>query len=157
MKTIWKFIGVAAFWVGWPVLWLALRPTTRTRVIILNAKGEILFVKGWVGSGKWILPGGGVHSGEDPVLGAIREVNEEVGLQLMPDQFKQFDEGLANEHGIRFRYIAYQVSLSDSPDLRRQKREITDAGWLPPEGQPGLSPFTASILAAWSVKRHLLK
>jgi ADP-ribose pyrophosphatase YjhB (NUDIX family) len=35
---------------------------------------------GNIGSGHWMLPGGGLDFGEDPEIGTLREVEEETGL-----------------------------------------------------------------------------
>lgn len=36
------------------------------------------------GAGRWTLPGGGLHFGEDPLDGVVREVAEETGLDVVP-------------------------------------------------------------------------
>ena len=33
-------------------------------------------------NGKWELPGGGLDHGEDPIVGLIREIQEETGLKI---------------------------------------------------------------------------
>jgi 8-oxo-dGTP diphosphatase len=37
-------------------------------------------VPGGVDAGRWTLPGGGLHWGEDPAVGVLRELAEETGL-----------------------------------------------------------------------------
>ena len=58
--------------------------------VIQDAQGRFLITrrsldKRWA-AGLWEVPGGGVLAGETPLQGALREVREEVGLQLQPQQ-----------------------------------------------------------------------
>ena len=54
--------------------------------IITNDSGEVLILqrsnKNDVLPGYWDVPGGTLEDGEDPSVGAIREVKEEVGLDV---------------------------------------------------------------------------
>ena len=57
--------------------------------VIQDAQGRFLITrrsldKRWA-AGLWEVPGGGVLAGETPLQGALREVREEVGLQLLPE------------------------------------------------------------------------
>jgi 8-oxo-dGTP pyrophosphatase MutT (NUDIX family) len=152
MAKIWQYIGVLAFWLSWPGLWLYFRlKPTRTRVVIVSRE-HILIVRGWLSSGEWMLPGGGLHKGEDPILGAIREVSEETGITLKPKQLKFLYDRMASERGLKFRYRAYVAYLPGMPRVRKQRFELTDIQWLPLadiEGFKTLSPETKHILASW--------
>lgn len=157
MKKLWQFLGTIFFWVGWPALWLILRGSTRTRVIITTPDRQFLVVKGWIGSNKWILPGGGLHGTEEAIKGAIREVKEETNIQLSPEQFRLFDEGQASEYGLKFRYKAYEVRLTETPDIRQQRLELIDTMWMPLGDPKNLSPLTRRILQTWSASSSLLE
>lgn len=51
--------------------------------LITDGVGRILIVRpSYRTDGKWLLPGGGVEAGESPWQGCLREVREEVGLEL---------------------------------------------------------------------------
>ena len=70
----------------------ALRPRKSretVRVIIIDFDKTLLFEDSDPGipdSRWWVTPGGGIDPGETPEQAAIREVREETGLELRPDQ-----------------------------------------------------------------------
>ena len=62
------------------------------RVLLLDAKDRLLLFHGFdphdrARGGWWITPGGGLEPGEDPTVGAARELFEETGLLLDPAEF----------------------------------------------------------------------
>ena len=55
-----------------PVIGAAIIPDSEGRILMLRARY----------SGRWILPGGAVHPGEDPLAGVRRECREELGCDI---------------------------------------------------------------------------
>ena len=131
MKKLWALSGRIAFWCTWPALWLYLRSSTRTRVIV-HAEGKILVHKKWLGNGGWALPGGGLHGGEDSRLGAVRETYEEAGIQLDPKQLVSHGNHTYHGKGFRFRYDLYSIELPKQLPTRNQRLEILQTAWLAP-------------------------
>jgi 8-oxo-dGTP pyrophosphatase MutT (NUDIX family) len=127
---IWVQLGKLTFWLGWPVLWFYLRHGWRTRVLVV-ADDQLLMVKSWLGSGSWGLPGGGLHNGEQPKAGALRELREETGLKLKPNQLKLLYQDRALYHGLSFRYYCFVVELSKVQAIHKQYLEISQAAWRP--------------------------
>jgi 8-oxo-dGTP pyrophosphatase MutT (NUDIX family) len=63
--------------------WRLCRPRIRGyRVLALDATGCILQVRHSYGSGRWMLPGGGLGRNEDAIAGALRELYEETACIL---------------------------------------------------------------------------
>lgn len=52
------------------------------RVLVFDAGERLLLIRHSYGSGKWMLPGGGLKRGENALRAARREVAEETGLGL---------------------------------------------------------------------------
>ena len=106
-----------------------------------------------MGAGRWTLPGGGLAFGEDPVLGVLRELREETGLDgtveallgvrsamLEPDQTK-------SGHRIQNLGILYRVRVTGGT-LRNEVDESTDlAAWIPFDD---LDDLPAVPLVAWA-------
>lgn len=126
-----KRFGSLLFWLVWPLLRIWLLFSKRTRVLLVY-KGRVLVVKSWLGDGKWQLPGGGLHRGEKPADGAVREVREELGIELESNSLVQIGEYKYSDSGLSFIYYAYSLVLSQEPTIRRRRWEISEAGFIDP-------------------------
>jgi 8-oxo-dGTP pyrophosphatase MutT (NUDIX family) len=74
----------------------------------------------------WSLPGGAVRRGEDPRFAACREVREEVGLNIEPDDLilitnKRLESG---------QYHVYEYRLAERPQIKIDNWEIVEAKFL---------------------------
>ena len=65
-----------------------------SKAIIIKQDGALLLLRstGQKFPGKWDLPGGHIHIGEDPKDGLIREVREETGITLSEPIEKLYEE-----------------------------------------------------------------
>jgi 8-oxo-dGTP pyrophosphatase MutT (NUDIX family) len=130
MKEMWADVGKLVFWVNWPFLYLYLLNSKRTRVLIV-AEGKVLLTKGWLSTGEWGLPGGGLHRKETPLAGALRELYEETGIRLKPKQVKAISPGMADENGLKFKYYPFFAKLTEATPVRKKSFEIVESAWLP--------------------------
>ena len=59
-------------------------PTTGVKVMVFNEAGEVLLIRNSYGAtSQFLLPGGGVGRREEPRDAAVREIREEVGIDLV--------------------------------------------------------------------------
>lgn len=152
---LWTRIGRLTFWAAWPLLWIYLRRGERTRVLIVS-EGQALVVKGWLGSGKWVLPGGGLHSNESPIDGALRELYEETGLRLLPEDLQEGGQDTSTDSGLAFKFHAFYAQLPKPSLLKHWSFEILEIAWVPLEQ---LTPATAEnstakLATRWTSGQH---
>ena len=102
------------------------------RVILLDGQDRVLLLR-WVHPSRddgvwWITPGGGLEPGEDHRAGAVRELHEEIGLQLAEDDLTgpvyERDAESVIETGLVRQHEVYFTARIDSHDV------VTD-GWTP--------------------------
>lgn len=153
MKKIWQMLGIIVFWVTWPLLWLVLRGSHRTRLLLV-CNDEFLVVRGWLNSGKWGLPGGGLHQNENPFDGLLREVKEEIGVSLTQQQTKHAFDAFCSDRGLKFHYFAFVAEISEKPKIHRQSLEIAATIWQPlKKPKVLLTPDTQALLDWWLKRR----
>ena len=75
------------------------------RAVILDSTGNLLLVEGHDGDDDshrwWFTVGGGIAPGEDPRAGAVREIAEETGFTVRPDDL----QGPVGRRSATFRFV----------------------------------------------------
>jgi 8-oxo-dGTP pyrophosphatase MutT (NUDIX family) len=132
MRNIAGLIGRVTYWLSWPLLFWYLRGSERSRIIIV-AEGKILLIQNWHGPGKWTLPGGGVHKGEEVVLSATRELLEETTIALGKDQLRLLATKPFRENGLGFTCHYFVAELGQVIKATPKLPEILKAEWLDTE------------------------
>ncbi len=130
MRTLWRQIGTCFYWMLWPALYVYLRSSARTRVLVL-AEDHVLLVQSWLGPTKWQLTGGGLHHREQPEVGAVREVGEETGVRIDVTQLQTLGSEWCTDGGIKVHYHFFVVRLDKRTAIRRQPGEIVAVAWVP--------------------------
>lgn len=129
MQYLLQRLGRTLHWLMTPGLMLVLPFTKRTRVL-LRCGDQVVVVRAWLSDGRWQLPGGGLHRGETPAAGALRELREETDIilpleKLGDPRLCQFREGVK-----RFKYYLFTVEIGQAIPPRRRLPEIIDCEWV---------------------------
>lgn len=110
-------------------------------VWIFNARGEVLMQQRSLQKkllpGAWSPTTGCVQAGEDARTGCCRELEEELGLQVAPEELELVEHRRSRELGtlcdVFFLFQGPAVS-----QLRLQKEEVAQVRWMPVEEIEGL-------------------
>ena len=129
-QAVMQRIGVVAYWASWPLNYLYLRGSHRSRVLLV-AGGKVLLIKSWHGSGTWSLPGGGIHAHEEPIKSATRELMEETGIALGVDQLKPLATEPYKKHGLSFTCHYFIGRLNEVIEASPKLPEVIAAEWVP--------------------------
>ena len=129
MKRAAKKLGLAVYWLALPFWLIYFRLSERTRVLLVCGD-KVLVITPWLGDSRWSMPGGGLHKGEDPAHGAVRELREEVGIQLAPEQLKLTGFEVHHRHGYKYPYYQFVAQLPNEQSIKRQRHEIAEAVWI---------------------------
>ena len=123
-------------------------------VVLRRRDGRALSVRK-AGTRMFMFPGGKPEPGEGPLQTALREVAEETGIRLRPDELTSLgvhEAAAANEAG--FRVVADVFALNRplaEHEVPVTSGEIADQTWLDPAsleapGGHGLAPLLQSVL-----------
>ena len=120
--------------------WTVRHPTTHGALVMLWNAGQVLLVRNsyvpFYG-----LPGGYLRNGETARDAAVRELLEEVGLELAPERLQPVLEETHDWEGKRDHVQIFSVDLVERPRIAIDHREVVDASWWNPEGALALTLF----------------
>ncbi len=109
-------------------------PIFTTEVYILWQDSLLMFKRSETKKkfpGFWSLPGGHIEAGEDPLASAIREVKEETGVAIPPDDIKL--KAIAFHHHLdreeMYISFAFVAELTAEPTVTAESEEGT-AHWI---------------------------
>ena len=94
-------------------------------------------------------PGGGIRRGEEPREAARRELREELGLQVAPDDLVLAREMVVDWDFRRERVRVFELRLRAEPVLRIDNREVVAARFVEPRAllaEAVLPPFIRAYL-----------
>lgn len=110
-----------------------MRTLVISAVCFRDEQGRILTVRKR-GTSKFMLVGGKLEPGEDPATAAVREVAEEVRLEIRLDELEllgTFDSDAANETDTRIASTVYLAPLPGGA-TPESAAEIAELAWLDP-------------------------
>ncbi len=117
-------------------------------VVFRNDNGDVLSVRK-TGTDSFMMPGGKVEPGESPLDTAVREIAEELNLDLNPQRLEylgRFEAPAANEVGFRVDCDVFHWPdpLVDVPGVFD---EIAEATWFPVTSRaPDLAPLSRDVV-----------
>ena len=132
--------------------------------LLRNQKGEILIVKPTYRAG-WLVPGGGVDALESPMAGCLREIKEEIGLELESLDFLGVaytlrEDGESTYDTLQFTFSGGILSPKQIAQIALQDEELSEWKFAPVEEASALlSPAlavrirdAAAILSGGSIR-----
>jgi len=139
------------------VWWVVARPRSSGVRCVIRHRGDILLVRHSYGDRRWMLPGGRVRRGEDPVATATREMAQELGVACGGWTVTGCHEGRAayrrrSRHDSFRRHSTWYLA-GEAPDraLRRRAIEIDEARWFSPAALPDdrSEAFDEAVARGW--------
>lgn len=117
-------------------------------VCFRNERGAVLTVRKR-GTSAWMLPGGKLEPGEAALAAAVREVSEEIGVELEPGELVllgEFTASAANEANTSIHATTYLSAASITPVA---SGEIAELRWVHPADTAAPHTLLAPLLADW--------
>lgn len=102
-------------------------------VWIVNSKGEMLVTQrnpNKKAGGLWEFVGGGVHAGETTAQAAVREVKEEVGITLTPDELSLLHFYKHRNYFMDIYLVRKDINVEN---IVLDSNEAVDAKWVSKE------------------------
>lgn len=156
MKSFMRVVARVAYWLLWPFWLIYFRVVPNRSRVFVVCGDEVLLLRTWLGDMSWGTPGGGAKRGEPVEESAVRELNEEVGIDADKKQLQLLGSYRHNRHGIKYQAHFFSVKLDNKPEIKRQKHEISETGWfglgqmenmkLNDDTRHGIAEFASTIL-----------
>lgn len=100
---------------------------------------KVLLIKNWLARDTWRLPGGGIGRGETAESAAIREIKEELHIELKKTKLQYLCTDNNTVDGIRYPFKIFVYVTDVLPKILPDNYEIVEFGWFD-ELPVGLSP-----------------
>jgi mutator protein MutT len=115
-------------------------------VAVIEEQDRLLVIRraeGILAGGSWCFPGGGVEAGESLADALIREVWEEIGVEITP--LREVWEWRRPDGGLVLSW--WLARLTQPADFRPDPAEVAEVRWATPDEIRALTPVLASNLA----------
>jgi len=112
--------------------------------------GRLLLIRQPPGYG-WSIPGGLLDRGEVPIEAAARELHEEVGIALAPDDLTALAPNAIVHTNGRWIDCVFEARVPADTALRPDGAEVLEAAWFRLDALPPLTLPTARLLAHYDI------
>lgn len=129
-NPLWCWVGRVLYYVCWPLIWLMISLSPKRARVLLVCNGKLLLTHDWIGPGKWSIPGGGLHRGEDERIGAVRELEEETGILLKISKLQLLGDITVVNNLITTNLVLFKVEARRRPEVVLSGIEILDFAWV---------------------------
>jgi ADP-ribose pyrophosphatase YjhB (NUDIX family) len=119
-------------------VWFFMRPTVRGVYVAVWYRQKLLVIKNSYKK-RFTIPCGRIKRGEDIAEAAVRELREEVGLNLAKSQIKFVGEYSAQHNYATDVGSFFEFKTAELPEVRVDNREVTWAEFLTLDQISGLS------------------
>lgn len=114
------------------VYWRVRRPETRGALAAIWCRGKILVIQSTYRTAV-SLPGGYVKPGESPASAVVREIREEIGVQVDESAVRHAYHGTKDFEDRRDTLDIFAIELDERPLVRPNRYELEWARWKDPE------------------------
>src|SRR5215813_1058602 len=119
-------------------------------VLVRDADARLLLIRQPPGYG-WSIPGGLLDRGEVPIEAAARELHEEVGIALRPDELTAKDPNAIVHTEGRWIDCVFEARVPPDTPLRIDGGEVLEVGWFRLDALRPLTLPTARLLAHYGI------
>ena len=100
----------------------------RVAALIRNNKGEILLIKQRKkNKDYWLLPGGGIEFGESATTALVRELKEELNLDVSSSKFLLINESIDPKGGRHLIQLVFEVNVKKfNPSIPKKEKAIIE-------------------------------
>ncbi len=120
--------------------WKLRRPLTHGALVAIWSEGQVLLVRNSYVP-YYSAPGGYLNANEAGRDAALRELAEEVGVFVRPEQLELALELTHDWEGKRDHVQIFTLRVAERPVVRIDQREVVDAGWFAPEQVARMNVF----------------
>lgn len=113
--------------------WEYCKPNGLGVKVFISNNDRLLLLKIGYGHKNWVLPGGAVDRGETTLAAAVRELEEESGLEINDLKFLKTTD---RQKGSGVVELHYFYSETDQENIIIDDQEIVDAGWFTLDNVP---------------------
>lgn len=127
------------------LFWFLFRPKSYGVGVAVWHSGKVLIIRNSYRTG-YSLPGGNKKRRETGRLTAVRELSEEVGVLLNPDDLTHAGRFISTHEFKKDHVTLYEVEFKDRPAIIIDNREVIEAQFLTPKEAIGtdLHPIARS-------------